>query len=274
MFILALFVFAVPFSLLLFIPTDWLRPFIGELSENLELLIGVPPQLLATFVSVVAARRLFDRRPITSLGIGLSRHTLQDLLSGFLIAGPMIGTIYLLEWGLGWLQVDAYAWETISVSSIVLQTLFVLAGLILAGFAEELQFRGYWLANLSEGLNLRWAALLSSIAFALAHFGNPGISPAALSGLLLAGLFFVFAVHRTGSLWLATGLHIGWNFFEGPVFGFQISGFEAFQLIGQQVSGPEHWTGGAFGPEAGLILLPALGIGLLLVGLYTRNRKL
>jgi membrane protease YdiL (CAAX protease family) len=273
LFFIALFIFAVPFSLLFLILAESLAPFLGELSGNLELQLGAPPQLLAIFASVLAARRLFDRRSVSSLGIGLSRNTLRDLLSGFLIAGPMIGTIFLLEWGLGWLQVDAFAWENVRVSSIVLQILFLFAVLTLAGFAEELQFRGYWLVNISEGLNLRWAALLSSIAFALAHLGNPGISAAALTGLFLAGLFFVFSVQRTGSLWLGTGLHIGWNFFEGPVFGFQVSGLEIFQLISQKVAGPVYWTGGDFGPEAGLVLLPGLGIGLLLVALYTRNRE-
>ncbi len=273
LFLLALFVFAVPFSLLLFIPPEWLHPFIGGLAGNLELVVSAPPQLLATFASVFVARRLIDRRSLASLGVGLGRHTFQDLLGGFLIAGPMIGAIFVLEWATGWLRVESLAWQTQSLASILLQASVLFAALVLAGFAEELQFRGYHLANLHEGLNLGWAAILSSATFALAHLGNPGVSLPALLGLLLAGLFFVLCVRRTGSLWLATGLHIGWNFFEGPVFGFQISGLETFRLIGQVVEGPAHWTGGEFGPEAGLVLLPALTIGSLLVLLYTRNRK-
>jgi membrane protease YdiL (CAAX protease family) len=273
LFILALLIFTVPFSLLVLLPVDWLSPIIGEMTGNMEFLVGAIPGLLATFASVLFARRLLDHRSIASLGISLSRSALWDLLSGFFIAGPMIGSIFLIEWGVGWLAIDSFAWQKISLSSIFLQASFLFIALVLAGFAEELQFRGYWLVNLSEGLNLRWAAIISSFAFALAHLANPGISPAALGGLLLAGLFFVFAVQRTRTIWLATGLHIGWNFFLGPVFGFQISGLEAFHLIGQEVQGPVYWTGGAFGPEAGLVLLPALGIGWLLVMLYTQNRS-
>ena len=78
---------------------------------------------------------------------------------------------------------------------------------------------------------------------------------------------------RTGRLWLSIGLHIGWNFFEGAVFGFSVSGLEIPSLIHQRVSGPLLITGGAFGPEAGFIILPAIIIGALVIRFYTRERK-
>ena len=84
--------------------------------------------------------------------------------------------------------------------------------------------------------------------------------------------FLLMAYLRTGQLWLSIGLHIGWNFFEGVVFGFPVSGLDIYRLIRHQIQGPEIWTGGAFGPEAGLIVLPALVIGAVLIYLYTRNR--
>jgi len=66
-------------------------------------------------------------------------------------------------------------------------------------------------------------------------------------------------------------LHIGWNFFEGTVFGFPVSGVNPYALLHLRVSGPELWTGGQFGPEAGLLVLPALLIGSVLVYLYARK---
>jgi membrane protease YdiL (CAAX protease family) len=86
-------------------------------------------------------------------------------------------------------------------------------------------------------------------------------------------LFFAYAYLRTRQLWLPIGLHIGWNFFEGTIFGFPVSGTTSYQLIHQSVSGPEIITGGAFGPEAGLILLPALLLGTAMVIILTRNRR-
>jgi CRISPR/Cas system-associated protein Csm6 len=72
---------------------------------------------------------------------------------------------------------------------------------------------------------------------------------------------------------LSIGLHIGWNFFEGTVFGFQVSGSTFFRLIIQSVKGPELITGGDFGPEAGLIVLPAMLLGAGLIYAYTHNRS-
>jgi hypothetical protein len=90
---------------------------------------------------------------------------------------------------------------------------------------------------------------------------------------VVAGVFFAFGYMRTSLLWLPIGIHFGWNFFEGTVFGFQVSGLTNFSLIQQTVSGPPLITGGGFGPEAGLIVLPALGLGAVLIYIYTRTRK-
>jgi CRISPR/Cas system-associated protein Csm6 len=69
------------------------------------------------------------------------------------------------------------------------------------------------------------------------------------------------------------GMHLGWNFFEGVGFGFHVSGLDIYPLTRIQIHGPDLWTGGAFGPEAGLIVLPALILGALLIYFYTWNRK-
>jgi membrane protease YdiL (CAAX protease family) len=75
-------------------------------------------------------------------------------------------------------------------------------------------------------------------------------------------------------LWLSIGLHIGWNFFEGTVFGFAVSGLAPFTLMRHLPVGPAWAVGGAFGPEAGLVMVPAYVAGLALVVLYTRRRRL
>jgi hypothetical protein len=92
----------------------------------------------------------------------------------------------------------------------------------------------------------------------------------AMLGLFASGVWFSYALLRTGQLWLPIGLHIGWNFFEGVVFGFPVSGLDIYRLIRITVDGPELWTGGAFGPEAGLVLLPGLLLGVALIYVYTK----
>ena len=93
------------------------------------------------------------------------------------------------------------------------------------------------------------------------------MSPSAFSSL---AVFLAYGYLSTKQLWLPIGLHIGWNFFEGVGFGFPVSGLDIYHLTRITVSGPELWTGGAFGPEAGLILLPGLLLGTALIFAYAR----
>lgn len=224
-------------------------------------------------VSVYLARRWLDRRLFLDLGLRWNRRAAADLLLGFGLTGLMFAVIFLLEWAPGFLQFEGFAWQAQPLAAILQGTFLMLLAYIFTGWGEELLFRGYWLQNISEGLNLSWGIVITSVLFSLAHLLNPNPSLAAVLGLILGGLFFAFAYVRTGQLWLPIGIHIGWNFFEGTIFGFQVSGTEPFSLVRQTVQGPEIITGGAFGPEAGLVLLPALLLGALLIHIYTRTRK-
>lgn len=224
-------------------------------------------------VSVYLARRWLDRRPFADLGLHWNGRAVADLLLGFGLTGLMFTVIFLLEWAPGFLRFEGYAWEAQPLAAVLQGTFLMLLAYIFTGWGEELLFRGYWLQNIGEGLNLSWGILITSVLFALAHLLNPNPSLAAVLGLILGGLFFAFAYVRTGQLWLPIGIHIGWNFFEGTIFGFQVSGTEPFSLVRQTVQGPEIITGGAFGPEAGLVLLPALLLGALIIHRYTASRK-
>jgi CAAX protease family protein len=241
--------------------------------DAVTLFIVFGAEAIAVTLSVFLARRFVDRCSLASLGLWWNSRARRDLLTGFLFAGVMIALVFLIEMSAGWLVVDDFAWSSFSAGRILFQLLLLFIGFVLVGWTEELLFRGYWLQNLGDGLNWTLGILISSALFALAHIGNEGFSPAAIVGLFLAGVFFAFSLFRSGSLWLPIGLHIGWNFFEGPVFGFQVSGLEAFRLTQQTGKGPDIMIGAAFGPEAGLVLLPALGLGVLLVYLYTRRRE-
>lgn len=239
---------------------------------------GLPFLLINAFValggitlSIFIARRFVDKRPFAGLGLKVNLQAIKDLLFGFSITAVMMGLIFFIEWILGWLTFDGFAWEFQNPGRVVREVLLMLAVYLLVGWQEELVSRGYWLQNLAEGLNIDWAVFISSLFFSLAHYGNPGFAWAPLLGLLISGYFLAYAYLRTRSLWLPIGLHIGWNFFEGTIFGFHVSGTESYRLILQTVSGPTLWTGGAFGPEAGLVLIPALLLGGFIIRWYTRN---
>jgi len=114
--------------------------------------------------------------------------------------------------------------------------------------------------------------IISSAVFGLLHIFNPSATWVSTAGIFFAGVYLAFGYIRTKQLWLSIGLHIGWNFFEGVVFGFPVSGLDIYALTRIKVHGPEIWTGGAFGPEAGLIVLPSLVLGAFLIYRYTKRR--
>lgn len=222
--------------------------------------------------SVYVARRWLDRRSFESLGLRLDRNTLFDLLAGLGITFVQMGFIYVLMLGLGWLTFDGFAWEFDPVNVVITSVLSFLVVFIFVGWNEELLSRGYHLQTIASGLNLFWGVMISSAVFGLLHLGNPNATWVSAAGIFLAGVYLAYGYIRTRQLWLPIGLHIGWNFFEGVVFGFPVSGLDIYALTRITVHGPELWTGGAFGPEAGLIVLPSLVLGGVLIYLYTKRR--
>jgi len=238
-------------------------------SFPVELLVNQLAIFVAINLSVPLARRFLDKRSFVSLGLNL-RGALPDLIAGFVVAGAIMGAIFAAELWLGWATIESLAWQTQNRLEVVIELAIWLGIFVIGGWQEELLARGYWLQNIAEGTNLPIGVLASSALFGLMHIGNPGASWIAIAGLFLAGLFLACGYLLTKQLWLPIGLHIGWNFFEGNVFGFQVSGLDTFRLVHLNVNGPELWTGGSFGPEAGLIVIPAMVLGVVLMWGYVR----
>ncbi len=222
-------------------------------------------------LSVWLARRLLDKRPFAGLGLDLSSRTLLDLASGFCIALLTMGFIFMAEWSLGWLTVTGFAWQAEPAQAVLGNILTFLGIFVLVGWSEELMSRGYHLQTIASGLNLTWGLILSSAIFGILHLANPHATLISAAGIFLAGLFLAYAYVRTGQLWCSIGIHIGWNFFEGVVFGFPVSGLDVYHLISSRISGPVLWTGGPFGPEAGLVVVPAMLFGAALIHSYGRR---
>jgi membrane protease YdiL (CAAX protease family) len=236
------------------------------------MLFGVIIEFFAITISVFLAVRFIDKRSFESLGLKLNIQTLFDILMGIGIALVQMGFIYILMLGLGWLTFEGFAWEFDPIHVVITNVLIFFVTFIFVGWNEELLSRGYHLQTIASGLNLFWGVIISSAAFGFLHFRNPNATWVSTMGIFLAGVYLAYGYLRTRQLWLSIGLHIGWNFFEGVVFGFPVSGLDIYALTRIKVNGPEIWTGGAFGPEAGLIVLPSLLLGAALIYLYTRKR--
>ena len=228
--------------------------------------------LIAVTGSIYVARRWLDKRSFESLGLKLNQQTLMDILAGIGITFVQMGFIYIVMLGLGWLTFTGFAWQIDPINVVVTNVVTFLVVFIFVGWNEELLSRGYHLQTIASGFNLFWGVIISSAVFGLLHLGNPNATWVCAAGIFFAGIYLAYGYIRTKQLWLSIGLHIGWNFFEGVGFGFPVSGLDIYPLLRINVTGPELWTGGAFGPEAGLIVLPSLLVGGLLIYLYTQKQ--
>jgi len=247
--------------------------FSGFMDESLTSIWNQILNFLVVTGSVYVARRWLDKLSFESLGLKLNIQTLFDILAGIGITFLQMGFIYILMLGLGWLTFEGFAWEFDPINVVITSVLTTFVVFIFVGWNEELLSRGYHLQTIASGTNLFWGVVISSAVFGLLHLGNPNATWVSAAGIFFAGVFLAYGYIRTKQLWLPIGLHIGWNFFEGVVFGFPVSGLDIYALTRIQVHGPELWTGGAFGPEAGLIVLPSLLVGAGLIYLYTKNRE-
>ncbi|MEO7841767.1 MAG: type II CAAX endopeptidase family protein [Anaerolineales bacterium] len=228
--------------------------------------------LVAVTGSVYVARRWLDKKSFESLGLKLDQQALVDVLTGIGIAFVQMGFIYVIMLGLNWLTFEGFAWEFDPINEVIVGVLMFFVIFIFVGWNEELLSRGYHLQTIASGTNLFWGVIISSAVFGLLHLANPNATWVSAAGIFFAGIYLAYGYIRTKQLWLPIGLHIGWNFCEGVVFGFPVSGLDIYALTRIQVTGPEIWTGGPFGPEAGLIVLPSLLLGTGLIYWFTKNR--
>jgi membrane protease YdiL (CAAX protease family) len=240
--------------------------------DPIYLLLGAFAETVVITATIFLVRRYLDKRSIESLGLKLNKQTAIDVLTGIGITLVQMGSIDLVMSWLGWITFEGFAWEFDPIGLVIKNTLIFFAIFVFVGWHEELLSRGYHLQTIASGLNMFWGMMISSAVFGLLHLGNPNANWISTTGIFLAGIFFAYGYIRTTQLWLPIGMHLGWNFFEGIVFGFPVSGLTMYPLARIQVHGPELWTGGAFGPEAGLIVLPALILGAVLIYAYTANQ--
>jgi hypothetical protein len=131
---------------------------------------------------------------------------------------------------------------------------------------------GLNLAALNSKTALLLAWVFSSTTFGLAHVSNPHASLFSSINLILAGLFLGLGYILNGDLAISIGLHITWSFFQGALFGFTVSGLtQSTTIVAVQQKGTKLWTGGPFGPEAGLLGVLATITGSFAVLLWVRH---
>jgi membrane protease YdiL (CAAX protease family) len=188
------------------------------------------------------------RHPIgPGLGVALDRSTLPTIIAGVAISFLAITVMFFFEVAIGAIRSDGFG----SVPSLASDLLtFLTVPLI-----EELVFRAFLLGGLVALLRRGWALplVISAAVFGAAHAVNENATILGVIGATIGGFVYGTAYIATERIWLPFGLHFGWNYAEGPIFGFAISGGVVRQpLVHLRTIGPPLVTGGSYGPEGGL----------------------
>lgn len=210
---------------------------------------------LVVLALIFLFRRLIDRRSMRTLGFDFTRGWWQEVLAGFALIVVAWGIIFVLALVTGAAMIVGFTWERNGIGVIVVALASGLLFNILVGIAEEADARGYVLQNLAEGIHFVPAILVSSFYFGVLHLLNPGAGLGSTIGIFFAGILLALGYTATRRLWFPIGMHAAWNFAEGPLFGFPVSGLDMGGLFRLKITGPDWWTGGAFGPEAGMLAI-------------------
>ena len=230
------------------------------------------------------AARLFERRPAGDFGLRPSRAFWADLAFGLFLGAFLMTLAFGVEHAAGWVRVTAFLQDDPSGLPFAVAFLAPLLLFVGVGFYEELVSRGYLLRVLAEGLNFEHlgpraalvaSLLLTSALFGWGHHDNDNATLVSSVNIALAGAFLALPYLLTGRLALSIGLHITWNLFQGPVYGFPVSGttLRGAQVLVLEQGGPAAWTGGSFGPEGGLLCLLLTLLGSALVVGWLRWRE-
>ena len=206
--------------------------------------------------------KVIEKNALSSLGF-VKRNWLKYLGWGIMFSLVQMGVIALIYQisGIGSFELNELSLEPI---------LFIL-GLfpfwLLQGGTEEVATRGWLLTRIAARTNLPLAIAISSSLFGILHMGNAGVTFLSVLNIILdgvlAGLLFIY----TDSIWLVVAQHGTWNYVQGNLLGFQVSGTGADASIFSFTmgSGPDWLTGGAFGAEGSIITTLVLLVSLVIV---------
>ena len=242
-------------------PFRYLHRFIKGFLPESE---GFPnPSMLIQYLFIITSFLLtayivlkwIDKRPFGQIGINLSEGWLKELSIGLGMGFGLLTLLFLLFWITGLVEVTAGAMNsTVAISMLLFLLLFILVGIF-----EELMTRGYLSQALIEGSNKWIAMIILSTAFSILHMTNPNFSAGGALNIFLAGMLLSIAYIKTLSLWMPIGIHIAWNWTQGPLWGMNVSGMDITNsFLVSTPQGPELLSGGEFGAEGSLISAAAI----------------
>jgi len=231
-------------------------------ANPLGILLTQVMDFIALIIVLTITIKAINKKKFSDFGFASIRKNYKNLLLGLLLGAISMTIIFFillftknikLEGSLGKPKFSSY-------------TFYGLILFIIVGIKEELLSRGYCITLLNNHMKKPWLSIIiSSIIFSAMHFFNPNVKILGLFNIVLVGILFGYMFVKTKNLWMPIGYHITWNYFQGNIFGFPVSGTDPHGIYTIKEVNDNILTGGAFGPEAGIITTIIIITGMIVV---------
>lgn len=239
----------------------WRLTLFVAIAVTLTLLLatGLPDTLLTSSFAMLggavtggAALVVLDGRPPGALGFYLRAGALSESVLGLALGTGVALVVVLVMFAVGGVR---WSGQGGSAFGWLAGALGALGFLVIPAAAEEALLRGYPLQALAEAWGPAVALIVTAGVFGALHLANPGVTVIGVLNVAVAGVFLGIIYLRTGSLWWATGAHVGWNWAHGYLADVPVSGLELLDapLYEGATRGPAWVGGGSFGPEGSLV---------------------
>jgi membrane protease YdiL (CAAX protease family) len=273
MLIVVVLIFGVQLVLTSVLSSVWNAPQ-GSLAAHVQEALS----FLVLAALVIAWVVFFERRPVKTLGFRRPAAGAVNVAIGILIGVAMISIPILIIWTVGGFEnVDPPTGSATGASALALLVAILVLVLFQAG-TEETLMRGFVLQATARALPGWLAVVLNALFFAVVHLA---FSPLPFITIFLFGIFAVLMTLRTSGLWMVAGVHAGWNFAMGNIYGIPVSGLPPQQnslfYLAPSAGAPTWLTGGDFGAEGSavtaIMILVAALVAWRLVTAATNTRR-
>lgn len=242
------------------------------LQRSQEILQGLTPvfmfiQEVILIITPLLAWKVAIKRPLSNMGFPPLKKNSREFFTGLVFGIGSITLVFLV------LILTGNAYVTTWVPDFSPAQLLYLFLFILVGFAEEILGRGYIMSVLRQTKNVPVTVIVSAIIFSLMHSSNQGIGVLPYINIALVGILFSYMYLKSGTIWMCIGYHITWNYFQGYVFGFNVSGNVSEGILHTSYETNNIFNGGVFGPEGGLFVTAVILAGLLFVKYYYKDNN-
>lgn len=244
----------------------------GDSIEDKIMLVAMFSQEIIMILTPIFCWKIIFKKDLTLIGLkALNKKEVKNLSTGLIMGIIAITLTFILMIVTKSGSLVGFVLEPNMIVKLILYCILF----IFVGFAEELVSRGYIMGCMEASGNKKILCILvSAVLFSLFHYGNNGFSFMPFLNIFLVGILFGIMYVETKSIWLSTGYHITWNFFQGCVYGMPVSGIDTPKIFEMISNGNSILNGGTFGPEGGLIVTLVTILMIVSLKFVIRNKKI